>query len=1332
MHSPFRTKGVIVAGLLALALAAVTPTFAAAKPEPGAKKPRGFRLLAAPLGAMTINNVYCGLNSTGEVCVDSTNSSTIGGGFWPKGSADQYIFNTGLQLAGIIGSDGGSWAGDTTGAFFFDPKGTTQHGIGIEPIYNSTSASDLANWPAAANVPSIADDSGGANFNALLQGRPVASQGDVWFMSWEGDPGQNAGRKHPLGVAVETRGMGWNFPSGNQDIIYFIYTFYNITSTNPGDYVGIRPAMRDILLDAAANFHAENNAAFNVTIPSGGYTIENLYAAFATDMDVADAGVNYASVSLPFALGYTYVRDFTGTASWTFPATIFTTPTFFAGSGFAGVKYLKSPTGPGAIQLYSNTINGGAFNDPQNTIQLYRYLSGNISVPAGDAPCNTGNPTITRICYINNAAANDMRFFQSSTALTLPPGGQGSIVVAYIFAPPVAVAGCPAPGGACGGGDVKPGDPTILGFASGMGGGVNLVDSVAGYVSHADLDGNGLVEQENSNGDPEWTVVSGSLLGKSYTAQAVFDARFLLPFAPESPEFFLIPGSNQVTIIWQPSSSETSGDAYYSITSDPNNALYDPNYREFDVEGYRIYRGRVDSPDQLFLVKQFDFANTVFTDYDGTVMPFDECAPEFGIGNTVGGACPVPFQAPVPGVPRIIGYDYNVVSPFIQTKYGDRLELASGVAYLAKADTAVTGGKSGLPPMDNTGIPYIYVDNNVRNNFRYFYVVTAFDVNSVASGPSSLESSKASTIAVTPQALASNLAQTGTLTSAMVGRGGINQYDVFPKAPRINSNGTFTGPFQPATMQLGFVGFASQVVAASGALSARLDSLQVGQVDLSGCCGGGQPGVPSVYYYTVSNGVDAPFQVAVPLQQALDADVSTDIYYPGPEIDSALASMYGGDGSYGRLSALFTPTVTSGPMAGDWGLGAALAEPGFTSGDIPAGSTGMSYNGARWFDGPSPANNETMANPIGASCSTGNGSGACAANGTTAPTFNNAGALTGVTTIYQPLSYSMFNREWRNVGETQSAARRAADYNVYWGAPGVVDSVIDVTHNVVVDFDGDTLSGGWAILNTTGQGAGGFDNRPTVLTPTDWTCVAPYNTLAPGSGAGTFFPCASPTPFNLDNVATLGPIAYGSGNNQSATATKSVRNPANIQANGGFMMYIAGTITGFDMATLPTNTVWSLRDYTGVIYGGNGAGQSGNQGSYSFRAATRPFTAVHASMEVQYDVVNDFNVPASNADLAKIHTIPDPYYVTNEYESDFTAKVIKFVNLPLNATIRIYSSSGVLVRVLNYSASENGGMLDWNVRNRTNQVVASGVYFYHVESGDARFVGRMTIINFAQ
>ena len=39
-----------------------------------------------------------------------------------------------------------------------------------------------------------------------------------------------------LGIAVETRFMAWNFPSGNEDIIYFLYTFYNVTARDPAVY----------------------------------------------------------------------------------------------------------------------------------------------------------------------------------------------------------------------------------------------------------------------------------------------------------------------------------------------------------------------------------------------------------------------------------------------------------------------------------------------------------------------------------------------------------------------------------------------------------------------------------------------------------------------------------------------------------------------------------------------------------------------------------------------------------------------------------------------------------------------------------------------------------------------------------------------------------------------------------------------------------------------------------------------------------------------------------------------------------------------------------------
>ena len=56
--------------------------------------------------------------------------------------------------------------------------------------------------------------------------------------------------------------------------------------------------------------------------------------------------------------------------------------------------------------------------------------------------------------------------------------------------------------------------------------------------------------------------------------------------------------------------------------------------------------------------------------------------------------------------------------------------------------------------------------------------------------------------------------------------------------------------------------------------------------------------------------------------------------------------------------------------------------------------------------------------------------------------------------------------------------------------------------------------------------------------------------------------------------------------------------------------------------------------------------------------------------------------PLTRRPCRKVHTVPDPYYVTSAFEISIDAKDIQFVNVPIGATIRIYSSSGVLLRVL--------------------------------------------------
>ena len=1337
MHSLFRKRGAILTGLLALVLAAVTPTLASAKPEPGAKG-RGFRMFARPLGAMTINRVYCGLSSTGEVCVDSLNSSTIGGGFWPKGTANQYVFNSGLQIAGIVGSDGGPWANDTTGAFFFDPKGTTQHGEQVQPIYNTQSASDNAficgigsfgcnsgttdPVALAARVPQADDNA--LIFNPLLQGRTAASQGDVWWVSWDGNPGLLAGRPHPLGVVVEQRGLGWNFPSGNEDIVYFIYTFYNVTSINPADYAGVRPGMREILIQQANTYQQRNEATFGISLPDAGYTITNMFANFAADMDVGDAGQNYASVNVPFALGYTYEHTFSQFAGWSFDDNSIFGPPFFKGTGFVGVKYLKSPEVGGVevgLSLFSNTTNGGGdLNDPRDVKQLYRYISGTLSTAFGDGACNF-NPLNQQICFIRQTSAADVRFFQSSGPLTLAPGEFGSVVVAYLFAAPVATGGtaaCPA----C---DIKPGaaniiagldDPNIVSL------GVNPIDSITGFLDANDVNGDNVLTQN------EFTVVPGSLLGKAAVAQAVFDALFLLPFAPDAPDFFLIPGDNQVTVMWRPSPSETAGDPFFSIANQAlvagnPNPLYDPNYREFDVEGYRIYRGRVDAPNSLRLLAQFDYAGTVMTDFAGQVNPVATCAPEIGV--TAG--CPVVFDPIGPGLPRTNGVDIPLVGNIVQVKLGARQLLATGDAIILDADTIPTGATnlgscapSACPVLVDNGVPFAYVDNTVRNNFRYFYSVTAFDINSFQSGPSNLESARV-TKPVIPVRPAANYENTAILDAAVYGRD-VKQTDI--TTPGIDpTNGTFTKAMPaPNGWTLALSAFVQQVIAAPGAISVKLDSLTLG--DAYG-------GAPVTYWATVTTAAGSNL-LQIPIVQEVDntpAHFSTS--FTAISIDNALASRYGGNGSF-TLAGQLDVDLSGNYYTDSYGRGCVNGAPGFAFANTP--QTGCDYNGARWFDGPSPTTNETFAHPNACSSQNfvGNNDVTC---------YTNAGSLTGVENIFEEKSYQTTVNVWRNVEGILGGATRAADYNVYWGAGGVIDSVIDISSNVVVPFNANRLDGSWGILNQTAAqpSAGSFDNR-TELTVNDFGCVEPFKSTY-GTASGQLGCAAGPT-YVLSNTAVPGPIVHWSGapTNARVTCLTAIPVPAGcgtVAPNNGFAMYMPGHIFMLELTggQVPAaGTVWSMRDYTGSVRGG-GAGctlcQAGADGPYAFVPRTRTMAAVGAEVRFTFDVINQVNAPV-DGNLNNVHTVPDPYYVTSEFEQSTDTKIIKFVNLPQDAVIRIYSSSGVLVNLLEHHSNTFGGSADWSVRNRNNQVVASGVYFYHIEAGNARKVGRFTVVNFAQ
>ena len=1311
-RSTWIARGARAGILLGLAVG-LAATVAEAKPGP--EKPRsrrGFNLLASAELPMTVNNVFCGINNLGEVCVALAGSAVSGGGVWPKGTPDQYIFNSGLQVAATIPINQGppEWAGDTVGAYFMDPRGTQAQGEGLTPVYNSLDPADAAAWPNGG----IARDP--ALYNPILLGRNIVSQQDIWTRTWDGNPSLLSGRTHPMGVAVDIRGMGWNYPSGNEDNLYFIYTFYNVTASDPARYNTLDPAIRSEIAAIGQKFSDGVKARLNVTVPAAGYRFDNLYAAFFMDPDVGDATANYSTAILPFNLGIAYKSDFRE-ADWQFPANIFGAP-FAPAPGFVGVKYLLSPRDASnnevGLTMFSNTLNSATgFPDPVGVIQLWRYLSGNVSASKGDNPCTFPNPKERKLCYLYQQP-EDTRFFQASGPFTLDPGKSATIVVAYVHGAPVAKwitnrigdDAINAPGTPSNGVELLA-DPTT----------VRGIDSLAGWVSMADANANGSIEQDEVNVTPR------SLLDKSLVAQAVFDNKFLLPFSPDAPTFHLIPGDNEVSIVWAKSVTETAGDPYFGVASDSTNAaLYDPNFRRFDVEGYRIYRGRTTG--QLEMIAQFDYSGTTFRDVTGNLVYPNRCAPELGLDaaadltNPTG--CPVDFGA---GETNTV----DIVNPFVQVKNGDRVQLVDSTVLTLRSDTAVTGGHSGFPELDNSGVPFAFIDHGVRNSFTYYYAVTAFDVNSLKSGPSSLESAKI-TKSVTPRSPAPNQTD-AVLVSGLVGDDGV-LLDPLASFTIGSATGRFSGP-PPATNAL--TGAFAPLVPAllpTLTLTATIDSVKP-QND------GGPPGANCAAGVRANlQGICHQFFVTFD-KNGVKTSSSTVVLWP--TLGTALA---GSGENNVASSGLGNASVAADPAASArFGVPA-----GFSNFNATVSATFrrdidnsahenqagrrlqafISPGGSRWFSGT----NETVDHPtVGV----------------------RVGRLTGVDTIFSPLSHidndpsvagtqnytpafnalesngNVLNTNMQCHRYAVAAYGRQADVELTWGAAGAIASVRDITHHVNVPFKATAQSSYGFFVDANANGKidwRDFDRVDGVKQQIDNIGFCGLTGATPGAtsvGAPARLLVATPT---LTAVSVAG---------SSPTASEA----GFVTTGTGFGLYINGhpfifqIAAGAAPASFPAaGTKWTLRSYAGLVTATNPSTLTPS--GYTYSQAVR--SPAVANLKVQFKVESATKLAEeTDSTIALVHTVPDPYYVTTSLEATTNTKILKFVNLPQRAIIRIYSVSGVLIQVLTHNDQNFGGEETWNLRTRNNQFVASGVYFYHVESASGKTkTGRLTVVNFAQ
>jgi hypothetical protein len=105
-----------------------------------------------------------------------------------------------------------------------------------------------------------------------------------------------------------------------------------------------------------------------------------------------------------------------------------------------------------------------------------------------------------------------------------------------------------------------------------------------------------------------------------------------------------------------------------------------------------------------------------------------------------------------------------------------------------------------------------------------------------------------------------------------------------------------------------------------------------------------------------------------------------------------------------------------------------------------------------------------------------------------------------------------------------------------------------------------------------------------------------------------------------------------------------------------------------------------------------------------------------------------------------VKVTPNPYLIHNEWRQAFNPSRLKFINLPSDCTIRIFNLNGELVKTLKHHHTlipeqnmqevlgSAGGDEWWDLLSDNHQLVASGVYIFHVQSDVGEQIGKFVII----
>jgi hypothetical protein len=103
--------------------------------------------------------------------------------------------------------------------------------------------------------------------------------------------------------------------------------------------------------------------------------------------------------------------------------------------------------------------------------------------------------------------------------------------------------------------------------------------------------------------------------------------------------------------------------------------------------------------------------------------------------------------------------------------------------------------------------------------------------------------------------------------------------------------------------------------------------------------------------------------------------------------------------------------------------------------------------------------------------------------------------------------------------------------------------------------------------------------------------------------------------------------------------------------------------------------------------------------------------------------------------LDQIAVVPNPYMVSATWESKSLfstgrgARMVEFIHLPKECTIRIYTVRGYLVDTIYHSKNINDGSEFWDLRTKEGRDIAYGLYIFHIDApGVGETIGKFAVV----